>query len=139
LETWSNLPLTLTGVPLSYDFTTASSQAFGNNMNLVGSVWVLIAGDINRDGIIDALDRSLCWNDRNSIGYYSSDVNGDGTVDALDRSICWNNKNLSVQKPALIASPGIGINKESKSKSDLKLNGSKSKKVKTVKRNEIKK
>jgi len=107
LETWSKLPQAITtGVNLNYDFTTSAAQSYGNNMMQVGSVWVLFGGDINQDGIIDALDRSVCWNDRNLIGYYATDVNGDGTVDALDRSICWNNRNLSVQKPALIALPG---------------------------------
>ncbi len=58
-----------------------------------------------RMAVVDALDRSACWNDRNLSGYYATDLNGDGVVDALDRSICWNNRNLSVQKPALLENP----------------------------------
>jgi hypothetical protein len=90
---------------MSYDFTNAATQAYSNNMILVGTKWCIISGDANQDGSIDALDRSACWNDRNLSGYYATDLNGDGVVDALDRSICWNNRNLSVQKPALDASP----------------------------------
>jgi hypothetical protein len=106
LETWSKLPQAITtGVTVNYDFTSSSNMAYGNNMKQVGSLWVLYSGDINQDGVIDALDRSACWNDRNLSGYYSSDLNGDGVVDALDRSICWNNRNISVQKPALMTNP----------------------------------
>ncbi len=120
---------------LNYDFTTAATQAYGSNMNLVGSVWCIISGDVNQDGVVDALDRSTCWNDRNLGGYYATDLNGDGVVDALDRSICWNNRNLTVQKPALVASLGRELkqdNKVDKNKGsfDLKLDGSNPKKVK---------
>ena len=90
---------------MSYDFTNAATQAYGNNMILVGTKWCIISGDVNQDGSVDALDRSACWNDRNLSGHYATDLNGDGVVDALDRSICWNNRNLMVQKPALLVSP----------------------------------
>ncbi len=74
-------------------------------MNLAGSVWCIISGDIDKDGSVGALDRSLCWNERNLSGYYATDLDGDGSVGALDRSICWNNRNASVQKPVLDISP----------------------------------
>ena len=134
LETWSATPQTFTGSTLNYDFTTSSTQAYGSNMVLVGTKWCVISGDVNQDGSVDALDRSACWNDRNLVGVYTSDLNGDGVVDALDRSICWNNRNLTVQKPALAASPGVKrdgkLNKnDTKDKYDLKLDGSNAKKV----------
>jgi hypothetical protein len=48
-------------------------------------------------------------------------LDGDGSVGALDRSVCWNNRNLSVQKPALMASPNNGTKIEDlKQNSDLK-------------------
>jgi hypothetical protein len=141
LETWSATPQTSTGSALNYDFTTAATQAFGSNMQLVGTKWCIISGDINQDGSVDALDRSACWNDRNLTGPYTSDLNGDGTVDALDRSICWNNRNLSVQKPALVLSSNSAVNQnnkgtydntansKTKSSYDLKLDGSNKNKV----------
>jgi hypothetical protein len=137
IETWSATPQTFTGSILSYDFTSAATQAYGSNMLLVGTKWCIISGDANQDGSVDALDRSACWNDRNLSGVFVTDLNGDGVVDALDRSICWNNRNLSVQKPALLASPNSkGVKRDNKvnngnSKSiyDLKLDGSNAKKV----------
>ena len=132
LETWSATPQTFTGSALSYNFTSAATQAFGGNELLVGTKWCIISGDVNQDGSVDALDRSACWNDRNLSGVYVTDLNGDGVVDALDRSICWNNRNLAVQKPALNASPNHkkvkqdnkADNDNSKGKYDLKLDGS---------------
>jgi photosystem II stability/assembly factor-like uncharacterized protein len=135
IETWSKLSQSfVTGITVNYDFTTSANKAFGDNMKQVGSIWVLFSGDINQDGVIDALDRSACWNDRNLSGYYASDLNGDGVVDALDRSICWNNRNLIVQKPALFASPNREVLKDKKQNNskgtyDLKLDGTKAKKI----------
>ena len=136
LETWSAAPQTFTGSALTYDFTTAATQAYGSNMLLVGTKWCIISGDVNQDGSIDGLDRSVCWNERNLIGVYASDLNGDGSVDGLDRSIAWNNRNLTVAKPALVAKPTRGVkqdNKGNKDKSkdtyDLKLDAKNAKKV----------
>jgi hypothetical protein len=86
LITWSGLPQTfVAGTPLSYDFTTDSTKAFGLNMKKVGSVWVLIVGDANQDGSIDATDvTDLLIPQYGNIGYLSCDFNGDGSVDAAD-------------------------------------------------------
>ena len=86
LETWSALPQTfVAGTPLSYDFTTDSTKAFGMNMKKVGSVWVLIVGDANQDGSIDASDVTDCLIPQYGYtGYLSCDFNGDGSVDASD-------------------------------------------------------
>jgi triacylglycerol esterase/lipase EstA (alpha/beta hydrolase family) len=134
IETWSAAPMTFGSSTLNYDFTTSAAQAYGSNMNLVGSVWCIISGDVNQDGVVDALDRSACWNDRNLNGYYVSDLNGDGVVDALDRSIAWNNRNRSVQKPVLVVSPNREVLQDknqinSKGTFDLKLDDSNVKKV----------
>jgi endonuclease/exonuclease/phosphatase family metal-dependent hydrolase len=132
LETWSATPQTFSGSSLNYNFTSAVTQAYGSNLILVGTKWCIISGDVNQDGSVDALDRSVCWNDRNLSGVFTTDLNGDGVVDALDRSIAWNNRNLSVQKPALAANPGIkkqDKSRDSKGTYDLKLDGSKSKRV----------
>ncbi len=87
LETWSALPIQLGSAVASYDFTTASNKAYGNNMSEVApGVWAFFSGDINRDENIDLLDLQIVetgiynyW-----YGYYSSDLTGDGNVDLLD-------------------------------------------------------
>ena len=132
LETWSAAVNSFSNIngTLSYDFTTAITQAFGSNLILKGTKWCIINGDVDQDGAVGALDRSACWNDRNLIGVYATDLDGDGAVGALDRSICWNNRNATVQKPAV--GPARGIKQDNKSNTgntyDLKLDDSNEKK-----------
>ena len=141
IETWSTTGGLLFDKSINdYDFTTAITQAYGNNLILKGTKYCIISGDVDQDGSVGALDRSACWNDRNLSGYYATDLDGDGSVGALDRSICWNNRNLAVQKPALVASPYKGLkqdnkvdNDKSKGTYDLKLDGSNAKKVERTK------
>ncbi len=62
-------------------------------------------------------------------------LDGDGSVDALDRSIAWNNRNLAVAKPVLLLMPEKGIKQEKDNKGntkgtyDLRLDRTNSKKV----------
>jgi len=106
LETWSKLPQTFTpGVPLNYDFTTAATQAFGDNMKQVGSVWVLYVGDENQDGSIDAADAFDFINQYGNIGYLSCDFNGDLSVDAADVPYLVGNYGLTKVVPTLITEP----------------------------------
>ena len=89
IETWSNTPQIFNGDSLTYDFTSAASQAFGNNLTLVGSNWCIYSGDVNQDGTIDAGDVSIVDN-ASAIGLSGNvpeDLNGDGFVDASDLSI----------------------------------------------------
>lgn len=101
IETWSKSggESILGGNIFNYNFTDAQNKAYGNNMIQKGTKWCIFSGDINQDGAIDALDRSIAWTDRNLTGYVVADVNGDGIVDALDRSICWTNRNILILRP----------------------------------------
>ncbi|MBK9404559.1 MAG: hypothetical protein IPN57_08510 [Ignavibacteria bacterium] len=103
IETWSKSggqPYTL-GSVLSYDFTSAAAQSYGNNMIQVNASplrFGVYSGDINQDGTVDASDVSEVDNDSyNSLsGYVRTDVTGDNFVDATDVSIIDNNANSSV-------------------------------------------
>jgi hypothetical protein len=110
IETWSKNTQTFSGGVMSYDFTTAATKAYGDNLVLKSGKYCIWSGDVNQDGVIDALDRSASWNDRNLSGYLATDVNGDGTVDALDRSICWNNRNNIKKWPGAVLMQPIKIN-----------------------------
>lgn len=101
LETWSSVPVTIdhTQPPtMLYDFTTDASQAYGNNMELEGSVWCLYSGDINgdgveADGIIDANDVLKIYNDAQNFVFGDlliTDLNGDGFVDVDDILLAFN-------------------------------------------------
>ena len=81
-------------VATSYNFTTAASQAYGNNMlELEAGVFGVYSGDINEDGIITAADVNDATNDvRNLLtGYLVSDINVDGIITAADVNIVTDN------------------------------------------------
>ena len=95
LETWSKLGgMTLSrGNDFQYDFTSASSQAYGNNEILVGSKYSIYSGDVNRDGSVDIADNGFIENDAAIFltGYIVSDLNGDGLTDLSDQTLADNN------------------------------------------------
>ncbi len=95
VETWSKAggeSFTLK-TPLTYDFTSAQTQAYGDNLSLLGTKYCLYSGDINQDGFIDNNDLLLIDNDAFNFegGYRSTDLNGDLFVDNNDLLICDNN------------------------------------------------
>jgi len=96
IETWSKIPQTFVGNSLTYNFSTASTQAFGNNMKLVDVTPVRFAiygGDVNQDGTVDATDVSMIDNGAANFvtGYVLTDLTGDNFVDATDFAIADNN------------------------------------------------
>lgn len=103
IETWSSAPglFFVAGVPMNYDFTSSAGKAFGNNQVQVSSVpaaFAIYGGDVNRDGIVDALDASSADNDAFNFvtGYVQTDITGDRIVDAEDAAIIDNNAFLFV-------------------------------------------
>lgn len=95
IETWSSVPVNVDPTYVTgYDFTTSSSQAYGDNMMEKGFRWCVYSGDVNQDGTIDLSDLEQIDNDvYNFIFgiYYNSDLNGDYFVDIADYTIADNN------------------------------------------------
>lgn len=94
IETWSKTPQVYnTEASLLYNFTTAQAQAFGDNLKLKGTKWVIYGGDVNQDGAVDATDVQTIDNDAANFesGYVPTDLNGDGFVDGSDFTIGDNN------------------------------------------------
>ncbi len=100
IETWSANPVSMNAA-VSYDFSTNSSQAYGNNMVEVSTgIWAFWSGDIGdginygiQDGGINDNDFSLLESAINSIssGYDIGDLTGDGIVESSDYSLLENN------------------------------------------------
>ena len=87
IETWSKNSVLFSEIN-TYDFTTSSSKAFGDNeietFDFLG--WTIFSGDINQDGAIDGSD-FLEFDGPNQAGaggYEVADLNGDGAVDGSD-------------------------------------------------------
>ncbi|MBK7256007.1 MAG: hypothetical protein IPI04_19385 [Ignavibacteria bacterium] len=77
-----------------YNFTTSSTQAYGNNLKLKGSKYCVYSGDINQSGFVDATDMSILDNDAYNLisgRFLPSDLNGDNIVDGADMSTGDNN------------------------------------------------
>ncbi|MFN3695576.1 MAG: hypothetical protein ACK4UV_11255, partial [Ignavibacterium sp.] len=93
LETWSANPVSFLNDIATYDFTTSSNKAFGNNLKLVGSTWCLITGDVNQDGSIEISDLVNVFinNVLNIGGYVITDLNGDLVTDINDVNIVYQN------------------------------------------------
>ena len=99
LETWS-ADTVLIGASSSYNFTTESNKAFGNNMIEVESgVWAFYSGDINQDGFIEGSDFPLLFNSNDAFeeGYLITDLNGDGFVEGSDYPILFNNSDNFIE------------------------------------------
>jgi len=96
IETWSKASgqSLITTDTNTYSFTTAASQAFGNNMKLKGSKYCMYSGDINQDGIVDGSDLSRIHTD--AVNFVKgvripTDLTGDNVVDGSDYAIGDNN------------------------------------------------
>jgi len=108
LETWSKaggMVFTVNTV-MTYDFSNASTSAFGSNLILVDNSplrYGIYSGDINEDGTIDATDVSTIDNDAANFvgGYVVTDLTGDDFVDGTDFAIADNNASnfVSVVRP----------------------------------------
>jgi len=100
IETWSGIPLLFSGSSVSHNFTTAASQAYGSNMKLISGKYVIYAGDVNQDGIVDSGDMIPVDNAATGFltGYISQDVNGDGLIDSSDMIPLDNNGAIFVAK-----------------------------------------
>jgi hypothetical protein len=87
VETVSAAVVDFSGTTIDYNFSTAASQAFGDNqIDLGEGVFGIFIGDANQDGIIDGDDLVFMDPDviLGNIGYLASDLNGDGLVDGDD-------------------------------------------------------
>ena len=94
LETWSSAPQTVGATPLTYDFTSATNKAYGDNMiELESGIYGFYSGDINQDGFIEGLDYDQLNADTSSFaeGFLNTDLNGDGFVEGLDYDIINSN------------------------------------------------
>ncbi len=100
IETWNGSPVPFGSGTVSYNFTSAAGQAYGNNLKLISGKYVIYGGDVNQDGIIDTADISPIDNDSYNFmtGYLSTDINGDGIVDTGDMTVVDNNAALFIGK-----------------------------------------
>ena len=101
LKTWSSNPL-LFNMNTNYDFTTAASQAFGNNQkNLGDGSFALFSGDVNQDGQINSADFNELIDAIQlfPFGYLIKDLTGDYFIESSDFSLLENNLGRIILRP----------------------------------------
>ncbi len=107
IETWSKSggESYTRGSVLNYDFTSASSQAYGNNLIQKGSIFCAYSGDVASKGTINLVDILTVTNAANifTSGYNAYDLTGDRLVDLSDILITFNNSSNFVSR---VAPPG---------------------------------
>jgi len=99
IETTTAVPVLLSAGTTTYDFSTAASQAFGDNQKSIHSVFAIFGGNANQDPVgdnqllIDSGDMNDVENASVTItfGYVVTDCNGDGIVDSGDMNMVENN------------------------------------------------
>ncbi|MCB0728213.1 MAG: FG-GAP repeat protein [Ignavibacteriae bacterium] len=100
IETWSSSGIAFTsGGSVSYDFTPAKTQAFGNNMKQVDATplkFGIFVGDQNQDGAVNLNDVVNVYNNSISFvnGYVTSDMDGNNITDLSDLVLTSNNAGL---------------------------------------------
>ncbi len=104
LETWSAAPVSFSnGLTAIFDFTSAQSNAYGNNLILKSGKWCIYSGDVEGDGAIDGTDLALIDNDASAFatGYLRTDLDGNDFVDGTDYALADNNASnfVSVIRP----------------------------------------
>ncbi|MEZ4690114.1 MAG: hypothetical protein R3A12_07990, partial [Ignavibacteria bacterium] len=103
IETWSKTTQMFTADNLNYNFTSAITQAYGDNQKLIDNSPVkygTYSGDENQNGIADLTDVVNVSNAANSFtnGYVSTDMNGNNITDLSDLVITSNNASAFVSK-----------------------------------------
>ena len=99
VQTWTASPQSIGTTPLSYDFSSSASQAYGDNMiEVEAGVWAFYSGDLNQDYTIDNTDSDVLLEDVSisNFGPLATDINGDGSVDNSDTDIFFPNLENSV-------------------------------------------
>jgi len=96
IETWSRSggEIFTLGDTTIFNFTTADTQAYGNNLKLKGNKYCVFSGDIDQDGIVDGSDLMRIRTD--AVNFVTgvripTDLNGDNIVDGSDLLIGDNN------------------------------------------------
>jgi hypothetical protein len=84
--------VTASGGVYAYDYSTSESQVHGGSngyKNLTGSIWGMVAGDSNHEGIVNLLDKTDWTSDAGEKGYRVTDFSMDAQVNNVDKNNKW--------------------------------------------------
>lgn len=106
VRTLDPIPLDhINGTNIELDFFDQNLNIFGGEvaMKNIAGIRVMIAGDANRDGAINAVDKNDYWRPGNSMPYdyiiSGADFNLDGTINPVDKNDYWRvNNGVSLEQ-----------------------------------------
>jgi len=101
IETWSKSVMQfVTSNPITYDFTTSSTKAYGNNLKFKSSDYCIFGGDVDQDGSVNLTDVIEIFNAslQFAFGYKVADVTGNNFINLDDVILAYNNSNAFVTK-----------------------------------------
>ncbi len=87
---------------LNIDFTNPNTSLYGNNpMIQVGTKLLMVGGDANGDGQVNAVDNTI-WRSQFGQAYFYNSSTADfllnGVVNAIDNNLIWRPNNAKVQQ-----------------------------------------
>jgi hypothetical protein len=93
IEITSASPVSFAGSSVNYAYNHPTKVYGGNLVLKPGGNYVVYAGDVNQDGLVDSSDMIDVDNAASvfAAGYLATDVNGDGLVDSSDMIMVDNN------------------------------------------------
>ena len=114
IETWSAAAQSFSSDILSYDFTSAATQAYQSNMTQKGGAkWCIYSGDVDQDHYVNLTDLI----EVNNAAYYiitgavATDLTGDLFTNITDLIIVNNNAYYGIQALSPSFSPAASITK----------------------------
>jgi hypothetical protein len=113
VQTWSATAQSFTSGALSYDFTSAATQAYASNMMQIGTKWCFFSGDVNQDGFVNLGDYNIVNNNAyNQVnGVVVTDLNGDLFSNLSDVNIVNNNSYNHINARTPLLNPSAGMSK----------------------------
>lgn len=110
ISAWSAAPVPCNSNLINYNFTSGISQAYGNNMIIVGGKASFFTGDVSNDSTVDLTDLISIQN-KSSVfttgDYLLDDLNYDNIVDLTDLIGAYNNVTDFITE---LSPPGAGPN-----------------------------
>ena len=113
VETWSKNAQSFTSSFLSYNFTTAQTQVYSDNLTQLGTKWCIYSGDVTQDGFVNLSDYNQVNNDSYNLvsGVVVTDLTGDLYTNLADYNIVNNNSYNLVKARTPLLNPSAGITK----------------------------
>jgi len=93
----------VTGTVYAFDMSDGSETMYGTDaLNNIGGIDMMVAGEANGDGQVNAVDKNVFWRVENGLPYVygtnKADFNLDGTVNSVDKNAKWRPNSSKIEQ-----------------------------------------